>query len=176
MTILNSAFDIIGHDPHASARAGLMTILDVEGFAGPYASLPASGTPTPGSIATGSIVVMNSNGNAVAADSAVASLGKAPSMLFVTVDGDQDYSGAFVGNLTCIQGGAEFKLDTANFVAASYTPGQFLTCGTSGTAGKFVGVGSTGLEQIYGMVGSLGYDASEDTLHVVIPQGIAPAI
>jgi len=174
MTILNSAFDIIGHDPHASARAGLMTVLDVEGFAGPYASLPASGTPTPGSIATGSIVVMNSSGNAVAADSgAAAGLGAAPSMLFVTVDGDQDYSGAFVGKLTCIQGGAEFKLDTENFVAAAYTPGGWLTPGTGGNVGKFQ-TATTG-DQIYGMVGSMGYDTSEDTLHVVIPQGIAPA-
>jgi len=176
MTILNSMFDIIGHDPHSNARAGLMTVLAVEGFAGPYASLPASGTPAAGSIPAGSVVVMNANGNAILADSALAT-GQAPAMMFVTVDGDQDYSGAFVGKLTCIQGGAEFQLDTANFVAAAYVPGEWLTCGTSGTAGTFTKIsGTPGTQQIYGMVGQLGYDTTKDTLHVIIPQGIAPAV
>jgi hypothetical protein len=173
MTILNSLFDIIGHDPHANARAGLMTVLEVEGFSGPYASLPASGTPSPGDIPAGAIVVMNANGNAVAADNGDA-LTDAPSMLFVTVDGDQDYSGAFVGKLTCIQGGAEFQLDPENFVAASYTPGQWLSCATGADAGKFRAVASG--EQIYGMVGQLGQDTTKNTLHVIIPQGIAPAL
>lgn len=174
MTILNSMFDIIGHDPHANARAGLLTILEVEGFAGPYASLPASGTPQPGNIPAGSIVVMNANGNAILADNDDA-LTNAPSMLFVTIDGDQDYSGAFVGKLTCIQGGAEFQLDTENFRAAAYAPGDWLTCddATAGVAGNFRAV--AGGEQIYGMVGPLGYNATDDTLHVIIPQGIAPA-
>ncbi len=179
MTILNSMFDIIGHDPHANARAGLLTILEVEGFAGPYATLPASGTPQPGDIPAGSIVVMNANGNAIVADSAAAAgLGAAPSMLFVTIDGDQDYSGAFVGKLTCIQGGAEFQLDTENFVGGAYAPGDWLTCSTGADVGRFTTVAAvpTGAEQIYGMVGQLGYDAAEDTLHVIIPQGIAPAI
>jgi hypothetical protein len=176
MTILNSTFDIIGHDPHANARAGLMTVLAVEGFAGPYASLPASGTPAAGDIPAGSIVVMNSNGNAILADGDVAT-GQAPAMLFVTVDGDQDYSGAFVGKVTCIHGGAEFQLDTANFVAAAYTPGEWLTCGGTANAGKFTKVtGTPGTQQIYGMVGPLGYDSAKDTLHVIIPQGIAPAV
>jgi hypothetical protein len=169
MTILNSLFDIIGHDPHSNARAGLMTVLEVEGFQGPYAALPASGTPTPGDIPAGSIVVMNANGNAIVADNA--SIG-APAMLFVTVDGDQDYSGAFVGKLTCIQGGAEYQLDPENFVAASYTPGQWLSCGTGADAGKFRVAAQD--EQIYGMVGQLGQDTTKNTLHVIIPQGIAP--
>ncbi len=175
MTILNSLFDIIGHDPHANARAGLMTVLAVEGFAGPYASLPASGTPVAGDIPAGAIVVMNANGNAVMADNDDA-LTNAPTMLFVTVDGDQDYSGAFVGKLTCIQGGAEFQLDPENFVAGTYTPRQWLTCGdtTTTTVGKFRAAASG--EQIYGMVGQLGQDTTKGTLHVIIPQGIAPAL
>lgn len=174
MTILNSSFDIIGFDPHINARAGLMTVLSVEGFAGPYASLPASGTPVAGSIPAGAVVVMNASGNALAADNDDA-LTSAPSMLFVTIDGDMDYGGAFVGKLTCIQGGAEFRLDTANFRAATYAPGDWLTCddGTAGVAGNFRAVASG--EQIYGMVGPEGYDATNDTLHVIIPQGIAPA-
>ena len=174
MTLLYSLFDIIGHDPHASARAGLMTVLSVEGFAGPYASLPASGTPAAGDIPAGAIVVMNTNGNAVLADNDDA-LTHAPCMLFVTVDGDQDYSGAFVGKLTCIQGGAEFQLDPANFVAGVYAPRAWLTCGDAGTTsqGQFRAA-ATG-EQIYGMVGQLGLDTTKGTLHVIIPQGIAPA-
>lgn len=175
MTILNSNFDIIGHDPHANARAGLMTVLDVEGFAGPYASLPASGTPQPGDIPAGAIVVMNASGNAVLADNDDA-LTDAPCMLFVTVDGDQDYSGAFVGKLTCIQGGAEFQLDAENFVAGSYSPRDLLTCGDAGTSSEGQFRAATSGEQIYGMVGQLGQDTTKNTLHVIIPQGIAPAL
>jgi len=175
MTILNSLFDVISHDPHSNAKASLMTVLDVDGFAGPYASLPASGTPQAGDIPAGSIVVMNTSGNAVLADNDDSST-DAPCMLFITVDGDQDYSGAFVGKLTCIQGGGEFQLDPANFVAGTYNPGDFLTCGDAGTSTEGQVRAAASGEQIYGMVGQLGQDTSKNTLHVIIPQGIAPAL
>lgn len=175
MTILNSQFDVIGHDPHPNARAGLMTVLPVDGAPNPYSSLPASGTPVAGDIPAGAIVVMNSSGNAVMADNDNA-LTDAPALMFVTVDGDKDYDGAFVHKITCIQGGAEYRLDTNNFVAGSYTPGNALTCGdtTSTSVGQFR-VATAG-EQIYGFVGSEGFDASKNTLHVIIPQGVCPAV
>lgn len=170
MTILNSQFDVISHDPHRNALAGLMTVLAVKDAPGPYDSLPASGTPVAGNIPAGTIVVMDSNGEAVVADGASVS---APAMLFLTVDGDQDYDGAFVHKITCIQGGGEFQLDTNNFVAGSYSPGDFLTCANGADAGKFR-VATAG-EQIYGMVGADGQDTSKGTLRIIIPQGISPA-
>ena len=170
MTILNSQFDVISRDPHKNALAGLMVVLDVKNAPGPYDSLPASGTPVPGDIPAGTIVVMDSTGEAIVADGAVVT---APAMLFITVDGDQDYDGAFVHKLTCIQGGGEFKLDTNNFVAGTYAPGNFLTCANGADAGKFR-VATTG-EQIYGMVGPDGNDTVNNTLSIIIPQGISPA-
>ncbi len=46
MTLLNVEFDVVSHDPHANAKASMMVMLTVEGYAGPYAALPASGTST----------------------------------------------------------------------------------------------------------------------------------
>ena len=174
MTLLNVEFDVVSHDPHANAKASMMVMLDVEGYAGPYAALPASGTPQPGDIFPGAIVVMNANGNALRADNDDA-LTNFPVMLFVTIDGDQDLDGSFVGKITCLQGGMELKLGTPNYVAAAYTPGQKLTCGNTATdAGKFRAAAST--EQIYGIVGSRGLDAATALLYVIVPAGISPAL
>jgi hypothetical protein len=174
MTLLNSQFDVISRDPHKNAQAGLMVVLAVEGAPSPYGSLPASGTPVAGNIPAGAIVVMNANGKAVVADNDDAST-DAPQMLFITVDGNMDYDGAFVHKLTCIQGGGEFLLDTNNYVAGAYAPGDKLTCGDAGTSseGKFRKA-TTG-EQIYGMVGPDGQDTEKYTLAIIIPQGISPA-
>ncbi len=176
MTLLNSQFDVISRDPHKNAQAGLMVVLDVEGAPSPYSSLPASGTPVAGVIPAGAIVVMNANGNAIKADNDDSST-DAPQMLFITVDGDMDYDGAFVHKLTCIQGGGEFQLDTNNYVAGTYAPGDMLTCGDSSGSPDESGmfrVATTG-EQIYGMVGPDGQDAVKYTLAIIIPQGISPA-
>lgn len=171
MTLLNVAFDVVSHDPHANAKAALMVVFNVEGFAGPYASLPASGTPQPGNIFPGAIVVMNANGNCLLADNADA-LTDAPALLFTAVDGDQDFDGAFVGKVTCLQGGMELKLGTPNYVPGAYTPGQKLTCDNT-TPGKFRVAVAT--EQIYGIVGSRGLDAATSLLYVIVPAGISPA-
>lgn len=183
MALLNSNFDVISRDPLKTALAGLVVVLDVQGASSPYSTLPASGTPAAGLIAAGSIVVMNQGGKAVLADTANTTSNPtvggtaAPCLMFITVDGDQDYDGSFVHKLTCIQGGGEFKLDTANFVTDTYLPCDLLTCGESGgptdTSGMFR-IATTD-EQIYGIVGSDGYDAVNDTLSIIIPQGICPA-
>lgn len=177
MTNLNSQFDVISHDPHSNARAGLMVVLAVEGASGPYSSLPASGTPIPGNIPAGACIAMNTNGNAVLADNDDA-LTSAPALLFITVDGNQDYDGAFVHKITCIQGGGEFQLDTNNFVSDTYAPGDKLSCGEASgaadTSGMFRKAASG--EQIYGIVGPDGQDTTKNTLRIIIPQGICPAM
>jgi hypothetical protein len=174
MTLLNSQFDVVSRDPHPNARAGLMVVLAVDSPPSPYGSLPAGGTPVAGNIPAGAIVVMKTNGKAILADNDNA-LTNAPQMFFITVDGDQDFDGAFVHVLTCIQGGGEFVLDTANFVSTTYNPGDMLTCGHAGgsSVGKFRKA-ATG-EQIYGMVGPEGQDTTKGTLQIIIPQGISPA-
>lgn len=166
-------FDFAGCDPHAAARAGLMTTMEVEGAPGPYDSLPASGTPIPGPIPQGAIVVMNGSGKAILADNDDAST-DFPSMMFVAVDGDQDFDGCFVHTVTCIQGGFEFKTD--QFTTAGYGPMDKLTCGD--TAGSDVGkfrLAAKG-EQIYGFVGARGLDSINGVLYVIIPQGVCPAM
>ena len=175
MSLLNNNFDVISFDPHPAAGASLVTILDVANAPGPYSSLPASGTPVPGDIFPGAIVVMNASGQAVLADNDDA-LTAFPAMLYVAVDGDQDNDGAFVHRITCIQGGAEYKLDTTNFKSDTYAPNDKLTCGSVGSSEEGLFRKAVSTEQIYGMVGSQGYDAVNDTLHVIIPQGISPAL
>lgn len=172
MSQLNSKFDFHGRDPHAAAQAGLTTVLAVHGAPGPWGTPGSSGTPVAGTIVAGTIVVMNTSGKAIKADNADAST-NAPQMFYITVDGDADLDGAFVHRLTCIQGGSEFILDPANFVADSYLPGDALSCASSADAGKFRK--ATSGEQIYGFVGSEGYNATDLTLHIIIPQGISPA-
>jgi hypothetical protein len=177
MTQLNSKFDIVSRDPHPNARAGLMVILDVAGAIGPYGvGAPYTGTPVPGNIYAGMIVVMNTSGQAVIADNAAA-LTNAPQMFYVAIDGDRDFDGAFVHRITTIHGGMEIVTDL--FVPDTYLPGHMLTCGEVVGPNDYRGyfrkaVGASG-EQIYGMVGSDGYDSIENTLHIIIPQGISPA-
>lgn len=176
MTQLNSKFDVVSRDPHPNAKAGQMVILDVEGALGPYApGGPDSGTPIPGSIYQGMIVVMNTSGKAVVADNANA-LTNAPQMFYVTVDGDRDFDGAFVHRLTCISGGCEIVTDL--YVPDAYVPGDKLTCGDSAGPTDYSGYFRKAVagEQIYGMVGSDGLNTIEGVLHVIIPQGISPAL
>ncbi len=168
MTLLNTKFDIDTHDPHSNALAGLMQVLEVKNPPAPS----ASGTPTPGTIGAGTIVIMDTDGKAIPADNDDAKT-HAPACFFVAVDGDMDLDGAFVHKITCIQGGCEMTVE--NYVTAAYTPGQLLTCGH--TAGGSVGewrAAATG-EQIYGIVGPRGLDTVNSTLDVFLPQGIAPA-
>jgi hypothetical protein len=169
MTILSSSFDVIGRDPHPNARAGLLVVIGVNNPSNPYSSLPSEGTPVAGTIFRGAVVIMNTSGKAILADNASTSAFVMP---FVTIDGDQDYDGAFVHKITCIQGGAEFLLDSTGFVAGSYLPSSLLTWGSTGDAGKFTAATTT--KQIYGMVGDKGYDSVKSTLHVIVPQGISP--
>ena len=166
MSLLNSKFDIITHDPHPNAAAGLLALFDVKDAPAPG----ASGTPTAGSIPAGSIIAVGTDAKAVLADNDETET-DAPALLYVTVDGNMDNDGAYCHRLTCIQGGCEIL--TEQFESDTYAVGDKLTCGAAANAGKFRKVASG--EQIYGVVGIKGYNATDGTLHVVIPQGIAPA-
>lgn len=166
MSRLNSNFDIISHDPHSNALAGLMEVLDLASPTSPA----ANGTPTLGTVGPGTIVVMDSDGKAIVADNADAST-NAPVMMFTVIDGDVDFDGAFTGKVTCLQGGGDLLV--TNYKAASYTPGAMLTCDNT-TPGDWRAAASG--EQIYGVVGPRGLDTVNSVLHVIIPQGISPAV
>lgn len=168
MSILTSNFDVITHDPPEHAKAGLALVLAVAGAPAPG----SGGTPTAGTVAAGSIVQMNASGLAIPADNDAATT-NAPCLLFVTIDGDEDYDGSFVHKITCIQGGIEIL--TPEYVVAAYTPGGLLTCGDTATSsvGQFRTAAAT--EQVYGIVGPLGVNATTGVLDVIIPQGICPA-
>lgn len=181
MTALNSKFNFRGHDPHPAAKASLATVLKVHGALGPYSTPGGSGTPVPGPIFRGAIVMMNLAGEAVLADNDVtvipyqASTTKTP--FFVAVDGDQDFDGAFVHKVTALQGGMEIITDqfTPN---AGLVPGAPVRPGatSTGDAGKFrlaaPSIVPGADEQVYGYVGSEGYNTVTGLLHVIIPQGV----
>jgi hypothetical protein len=118
---------------------------------------------------------MDVNGEAIIADNDDATT-DFPVMMYVAVDGDQDFDGCFVHTVTCIHGGFEFFTD--QFVtSAGYVPGLALTCGEAGppdTTGQFRAAVKG--EQIYGFVGAKGYDSTADVLYVIIPQGVCPAV
>ena len=168
MTQLESKFDVISHDPHPAALASQMVVLDVKNPPSPQ----PSGTPTPGSIYPGTIVIMDTDGKAIPADNDDAKT-DAPCLMFVAIDGDVDYDGAFVHKMTCMAGGGELLVE--NYVSDTYQPGDMLTCGHAGgtSIGKWRKAASG--EQIYGVVGPEGLDTVNEVLDVIVPQGIAPA-
>lgn len=153
MSYLNSKFDIVSVD-NPVAIASLAQVLPVDN----PPPLGVNGTPQAGTIPPGAIVVMNTSGKAV-----LGSTGAVPQLVFVTVDGNTDFSGAFVQKLTCLHGGVTIKTD--QFVAGAFLPGLAV----SFNLGK-IKLAAAG-EQIIGFVGPGGLDSVEGALEVILPQG-----
>jgi len=165
MTRLESKFDVDSRDPHHNAQAGLLVVLRPNVI--PAVTDP--GTPAPGNFDPGHVVAMDGNGKAeLAVSPDLVGAPELRKLMFVTIDGDKDYDGAFVHALTCINGGMEIVTD--KFVAGAYTPGQPLMVGVA-TPGSFEPLPAASTRQQYGFVGDRGYDATENVLHVIIPQG-----
>lgn len=159
MSILNSKFDIVSVD-NPVALAALAQVLAVPGGV----TYNSEGTPIAGVIPAGAIVTMNGTGEAVLATTAdvVASRLNAK-MVFVTIDGNKDFSGSFVQKLTVLHGG--FTMLTDQYDAGAYTPGTLV----SFNVGKIKIAGAT--DQIIGVVGPAGLDAVNGVLQVIVPQG-----
>jgi hypothetical protein len=157
MSLLNSKFDIVSVD-NPVALAALAQVLPVDS----PPPLGLNGTPQAGTIPPGAIVVMNSSGKAV-----LGSTGATKQLVFVTVDGNTDFSGAFVQKLTCLHGGVTIKTD--QFLAGAYLPGLAV----SFSAGKVKLFDSAALvpEQIIGFVGPGGLNSVDGILEVILPQG-----
>jgi hypothetical protein len=165
MSLLNSKFDIVSVD-NAVSLASLAQVLTTGTM-----SLNTNGTPVAGTIQPGMLVMMNSSGTAVLAQSPTKNPFTAggadgnPVLIFVTVDGDVDYSGAFVKKITCLHGGVTIKTDQYN--AGAYVPGAPVVA----NAGKFDLATADEVKQIVGFVGPNGLDATNGVLEVILPQG-----
>ena len=161
MSLLNSKFDIVSVD-NPLAVAALAQVLEVDN----PPAIGVNGTPTPGTIPPGAIVMMNSSGKAVLATS-INPLAALPVLPFVTIDGNMDYSGAFVQKLTVFAGGYTMKTD--QYTNAAFLPGLPVTF----AAGKVVlmVIGDLGIKQVFGFVGPGGLDTVEGVLEVIVPQG-----
>ena len=159
---LNSKFDVQTIDSPI-ATAALELCLDVANPPSP--SYNTNGTPVPGTIFPGMIVTQNTAGKivlATAPDKASAE----PILVFIAFDGNTDFGGALVQNVTCLQGG--FTIVTDQYNAGSFLPGQSLTF----SGGKFSAIsGALDTHQRYGWVGPKGLDAVNGILHVILPQG-----
>ncbi len=182
MSILNSKFDIVSVDnPLAvAALAQVLKVGNVGAASGLYsggdvANNFAGGTPLQGAVAypPGTVVQMNTSGEAVlatattAGSEAVAPV--APTLMFVTIDGNTDYSGKFVRKLTVLHGG--FTMITDQFDAEG---GFEIGAPVSVKDGKIVSMasGADGEgKRVFGFVGPNGYDAAAGTLEVICPQG-----
>lgn len=160
MSYLSSKFDIVSVD-NPVALAALAQVIPVSGGM----TLNSEGTPVPGTIPAGAIVVMDTSGYAVLASSG--DLGASPlnkQLTFVTIDGNKDFSGSFVQKLTVLQGG--FTMKTDQYESGSYLPGKLV----SFVNGK-VRLATLDGDQIIGAVGPNGLDSVNGVLEVVVPQG-----
>jgi hypothetical protein len=160
MSLLASKFDITSVD-NPVALAALAQVLKVPGGV----TLNTEGTPIAGTIAPGAVVTMDiATGEALLATTGdvVASRLNAK-MVFVTIDGNKDFTGSFVQKLTVLNGG--FTMLTDQYDAGAYTPGKLV----SFNAGKIKLAGAT--DQFIGVVGPAGLDAVNGVLEVIVPQG-----
>lgn len=160
MSILNSKFDIVSVD-NPVALAALAQVLTVPGGM----TLNAEGTPVAGVIPAGAIVRMDTDGTAILATTADVTTRLNAKMVFITIDGNKDFTGAFVQKLTVLQGG--FTMLTDQYNVTSYTPGMLVTFDT----GKIKPAGAT--DQFIGVVGPAGLDSVNGVLQVIVPQGLS---
>jgi hypothetical protein len=161
MSILNSKFDIVSVD-NPVALAALAQVLTVPGGM----TLNSEGTPVAGVIPAGAIVRMDTtSGEAVLATTGDVTTRLNTQMVFITIDGNKDFSGSFVQKLTVLQGG--FTMLTDQYDAGAYTPGLLV----SFNAGKIKLAGAT--DQFIGVVGPAGLDAVNGVLQVIVPQGLS---
>lgn len=175
MSLLNSKFDIVSVD-NVVSLASLAQVLKSGTM-----TLGANGTPTAGTFLPGAIVSMTAGGVAQLATTTDLTAAD-PQLVFVTVDGDADYSGAFVRKLTVLHGGVTIKTDQYRALdgagaAITYAPGTPLTfhSGKVTTVANAKAAATAGYgipkPQLIGFVGPNGLDATEGVLEVILPQG-----
>jgi hypothetical protein len=118
MAILNKKFDVLRGWPREGA---IDEVFPVHLSGGSPVSLPV-----------GTVVVQQSDGTVDVATTGNLSSAD-PQVVWLVVEGNDDYSATFVGKVNCIKGNAEVRLDPSNFNAGSYAVNTKLTF----SAGKF---------------------------------------
>jgi len=163
MSLLNSKFDIVSVDNPLALAALAQVLESPTGM-----TLGVNGTPVAGDIPAGAIVTINpANGKAAlattAADATTVALNR--QLAFVVIDGDTDYSGAFVKKLTVLHGGFTMETDQFDGAIGGFTAGLPVTF----DAGK-IRLAIEG-EQILGFVGPNGGNTVSNVVQVIVPQG-----
>lgn len=162
MSLLNSKFDIVSVD-NPLAVAALAQVLEVNSLPNPLFN--TNGTALPGTIPPGAIVKMDTTtGKAVLATTPVIDAANKV-LAFVTIDGNMDYSGAFVQKITVLHGG--FTMVTDQYTTGGLFPGLPLTF----DSGKCKLLTDIVHEQLFGFVGPAGENTVDGTLQVIVPQG-----
>jgi hypothetical protein len=132
MTILSSNFNIVNKDGPGFALGGIWDSLEPAEVAtaiaaGSGAGVPDStGTITLGAIQAGHICSMDTNGHLVLGSSPTLSASLSQ-MFFVVFEGDNDFSGAAAGQVSCVHGGV--RIETTLFSTGQvWTPGAPVIC------------------------------------------------
>ena len=159
MSLLNSLFDVQSVD-NPMALASLAMNLPISGGE----VMDANGTPVAGSFPPGAVVTINTDGTALLASTPNIS-SAAPLLTFITVDGNKDFSGSFVGMITCLHGGITIYTD--QYVAGSYVPGAAVTF----ISGQIAPLTSASTQQRIGFVGPAGFDSVNNAVQIMLPQG-----
>jgi len=111
--ILASLFDILRGYPREGAIDEVFPVNQTSPPA--YDSLPS-----------GTVITVNSSGNAVAATTPnLSSANYVPT--WVVIEGNDDFSGTFLEEVTCLRANAELKLDPSNLNSGSFTVGTLVT-------------------------------------------------
>jgi len=109
--ILNSKFDVLRGWPKAGAIDDTFPVRVVAGV--------------PVTLAAGTVVTPQIDGSIDRATSPAAATDPIP--VWVVVEGNDDFSGRFLGKAVCVRSNVELRLDPANFVAGAYVPGSPLS-------------------------------------------------
>lgn len=168
MPTLSSKYDLISGSQLTGAGACLV-ISDVAAQeaitafdAGSGPGVPdTNGTPALGTLISGQVVTLNSNGYWDLATSPDLSVPNFPIVMGVMHDGDEDFDGAYTGKPVVLVGLCEILTDQISS-GTNFPPGSPLTV----SAGKFLlkSSAASGL-QVVGRVGNRGYN--NGVLHVM---------
>lgn len=108
--LLNSTkFDVLRGWPHGSAIDQC------------FAPKVSGGSPV--SLPAGTVVAVQSDGTVDKASTPNVTTTD-PVQVWVVFEGNDDFSAKFVGKVNCLQGELMLRLDPANFVAGTWTPGK----------------------------------------------------
>jgi len=111
MALLNSKFDILRGYPNGSA---LCWPFNIKKTGGSYANIPAGTIVTTELSGTATVVDAATTPNTSIAD---------PKTMWLVVEGNDDFSGTYVGKCAAAKLGSGIIWETDNFATGSYTPG-----------------------------------------------------